>query len=130
MNTDALSVTEATFRIPTIAVIICAYTEERWDDLVEAVRSVQAQSLRADEIVIVIDHNPAMLAHARDTFTDCRVLENENPKGLSSARNTGIDATDADWLAFLDDDAIAEVTRFVDQSEYISVRALERERNE
>lgn len=28
------------------------------------------------------------------------------------------------------DDAIAEVTRFVDQSEYISVRALERERNE
>ncbi len=93
----------------TIAVIICAYTEERWDDLVAAIESVRGQSLPPDEIVIVIDHNPAMFARAREYFPDQMVVENRNPKGLSGARNSGIAATDAEWIAFLDDDAAADV---------------------
>src|SRR3954449_11649763 len=105
MDTDMLPVNNINLSVPTIAVIICAYTEERWSDLVEAVTSVQAQSRRPDEIVIVIDHNPAMFVHAREHFSSYNVLENQNPKGLSGARNTGIAATKADWIAFLDDDA-------------------------
>src|SRR4051812_32740530 len=109
MDTSALSADHMSVSIPTIAVIICAYTEERWTDLVESVTSVQAQSLPPDEIVIVIDHNPAMLARAQEFFASHTVLENANPKGLSGARNTGIAATKADWIAFLDDDAVAHV---------------------
>ena len=40
-----------------ISVVICAYTEDRWDDLVAAVASVQGQSESPREIVVVVDHN-------------------------------------------------------------------------
>ena len=90
-----------------IAVIICAYTEERWNDLVDAVESVQRQSLLPDDIVIVIDHNPSLLVRVQDRFKGLIIVENANTQGLSNARNTGIAATKADLLAFLDDDAVA-----------------------
>jgi glycosyltransferase involved in cell wall biosynthesis/GT2 family glycosyltransferase len=93
---------------PTIAVILCAYTEARWDDLVTAVESIQAQSLMPDEIVIVIDHNPDLLQRAQSYFTSLKVVANTGVQGLSEARNSGIAATGAEWIAFLDDDAAAE----------------------
>jgi glycogen synthase len=91
-----------------IAVIICAYTEQRWDDLIAAVESVERQSLSADEIVIVIDHNPALFQRAQARFSRHTVIENPSAKGLSNARNAGIAATNADLLAFLDDDAVGD----------------------
>lgn len=91
-----------------IAVIICAYTEQRWDDLVAAVESVERQSLSADEIVIVIDHHPALFHRIQERFSRHTVIENPSARGLSNARNAGIAATNADLLAFLDDDAVAD----------------------
>ena len=88
--------------------IICAYTEDRWPELVTAVESVQGQRLLPDEIVIVIDHNPALLARTRERFADLTIVENPDAKGLSNARNAGIAATKANLLAFLDDDAAAD----------------------
>lgn len=44
-----------------ISVVICAYTEKRWDDVLAAVASVRAQSLAAHEVILVVDHNPALL---------------------------------------------------------------------
>jgi glycogen(starch) synthase len=93
---------------PTTAVIICAYALERWDYLVRAVESVQAQTLPPNQIVIVIDHNPALLEQARERFPMLRVIENGGARGLSGARNSGIAASESDLIAFLDDDAVAE----------------------
>lgn len=93
----------------SLAVIVCAYAELRWDALIAAVESVQAQSLAPREIILVIDHNPALLARAQEYFPGLTVIENENAPGLSGARNSGIAATDADLIAFLDDDATADV---------------------
>lgn len=109
---DARTHTEQKAKVsaaPTIAVIICAYTADRWGELVAAVASVQAQSLPPDEIVLVIDHNPELVARARERFSSVSVVENQYAKGLSGARNSGIAATNADWIAFLDDDATADV---------------------
>lgn len=92
---------------PRIAVIICAYTEERWNDLVDAIESVQRQTLPPDDIVVVIDHNPNLLARVHARFEGLTIVENTGTKGLSNARNSGIAATKADLLAFLDDDAVA-----------------------
>jgi glycosyltransferase involved in cell wall biosynthesis/GT2 family glycosyltransferase len=92
-----------------IAVIICAYTEKRWSDLGRAVSSLEAQSRRPDEIILVIDHNAALLNRARVHFPQCRVVENTKAQGLSGARNSGIHATDAELIGFLDDDAEADV---------------------
>ena len=90
------------------AVVICAYTEERWDELVAAVASVRAQRLVPSELVVVVDNNAALLERAGAELAAAQVIENRQAPGNSGARNTGVEATSAPILAFLDDDAVAE----------------------
>lgn len=89
------------------SVIICAYTEERWNELVKAIESVKAQTTPVLEIILVVDHNPRLLDRARASLADIRLIENTEPRGLSGARNSGVAAANGYLLAFLDDDAIA-----------------------
>lgn len=91
-----------------LAVVICAYTEERWEDLRAAVTSVLDQSTPPAELVVVIDHNEELLGRAVEELPGARVVPNTGPKGLSGARNTGIEQSVAPIVAFLDDDAEAE----------------------
>jgi glucosyl-dolichyl phosphate glucuronosyltransferase len=88
-----------------ISVIICAYTEERWDDLVAAVESVQGQTLPPAEIIVVVDHNQQLLKRVQDL--NVTTVENREVRGLSGARNSGIAAARSGIIAFLDDDAVA-----------------------
>src|SRR5690606_25265152 len=90
------------------SVVICAYTEQRWDDLLAAVDSVRRQTLTPREIIVVVDHNPAMLARVRDEIGDVLAVENHQRQGLSGARNSGLRASSGEYVAFLDDDALAE----------------------
>jgi GT2 family glycosyltransferase len=92
----------------TVAAVICAYTEDRWGDLQAACRSVHAQTRPVDELVVVIDHNDALLQRARAELTGALVVPSQGPRGLSGARNTGVDVTSARIVLFLDDDATAE----------------------
>ncbi|MBM2809285.1 MAG: hypothetical protein HW416_44, partial [Chloroflexi bacterium] len=91
---------------PDISVVICAYTEQRWPNLVAAVESVRRQSLAPREIVLVVDYNSALQARAERELA-VRVIPNKEARGLSGARNGGIAATGGDLVAFLDDDAVA-----------------------
>ena len=93
--------------IADISVIICAYTEERWNDLVAAVESVQQQTLPPSEIIVVVDHNPGLVKRTREYMPGVVVVENIEARGLSGARNSGIAATKSEIIAFLDDDAVA-----------------------
>ena len=61
---------------PTAGVIIAAYDRDRWPDTLRAIRSVQAQSRQPDEIIVVIDGNPALLERARQALPDVLVLAN------------------------------------------------------
>jgi glycosyltransferase involved in cell wall biosynthesis len=92
----------------SISVVVCAYTMDRWDDLVGAVESCNKQTLKPDEIVLVIDYNDALKARARLELTSARVVANQSTKGLSGARNTGVVASKGDLIVFLDDDAFGE----------------------
>ena len=92
----------------TVAVVVCAYTEKRWDDVLSAYHSLIAQTVPADEIVLVIDHNPALSARLAAALPDATVVGNAHAQGLSGARNTGISVTTADLVLFLDDDAAAD----------------------
>jgi GT2 family glycosyltransferase len=92
---------------PTASVIICAYTERRWDDLVESVRVMGDSGDDAPfEIIVVIDHNPGLAARVRDEVSGVHVVENQGSRGLSGARNTGIAEARGDVVVFLDDDAV------------------------
>jgi len=93
----------------TASVVICVYTEKRWDDIVAAVESVFAQDVPAAETLVVVDHNAALLARAREAFAahGVRVLPNAHKQGLSGARNTAIEEATGDIVVFLDDDAKA-----------------------
>jgi glycosyltransferase involved in cell wall biosynthesis len=99
----------------TLSAIICAYTEERWDCLTAAVASLDSQTVQASQVVVVIDHNPALFARARAAFPRALVIENEGKRGPSSSRNSGVIRTDSDIVAFLDDDAVAE-THWVEKT--------------
>jgi glycosyltransferase involved in cell wall biosynthesis len=94
--------------MPGASVVICVYTEERWDDIVAAVDSVRSQEVRPDEVLLVVDHNPALLDRAARAFpADVRVLANARRQGLSGARNTAVAAATGEVVVFLDDDAAA-----------------------
>ncbi|OIK03853.1 glycosyltransferase family 2 protein [Streptomyces monashensis] len=103
-------------RDPDISVVICVYTEDRWEDILAAVSSVRAQSYPALETLLVVDHNPALKDRLERAYKEeecaasggVRVLANTGPRGLSAGRNTGIAASHGDVIAFLDDDAVAE----------------------
>jgi GT2 family glycosyltransferase len=97
--------------VPTATVVICAYTEDRWDDIVAAVASVRAQDVAGGapvEVLVVVDHHPVLLERVRSHFGEpVRVLPNVRRRGLSGARNTAVDAAQGDVVVFLDDDAAA-----------------------
>ncbi|BBZ79184.1 hypothetical protein MANY_45210 [Mycolicibacterium anyangense] len=89
------------------AVVICVYTEDRWDEILESVESVRAQDPPPHELIVVVDHNPALQARLIERLPDVRVVPNSHERGLSGARNTGVDLTTGDVVVFLDDDAAA-----------------------
>jgi GT2 family glycosyltransferase len=98
-------------------VVICAYTEDRWEMLCRAVASVQAQSTLPRQVLVCVDHNDALYERcvqrwgAAGTQTpSVRVLRNRFAGRLGSARNTAVEQVTADVVAFLDDDAEAAPT--------------------
>ena len=92
----------------SLTVVVCAYTLDRWRDIEDAVVSLRGQQRPPDQVVLVADHNPALLDRARSAFPDVTVVPNTGPRGLSGARNTGVEVAVGDIVAFLDDDAAAD----------------------
>lgn len=90
------------------SIIICAYTEKRWDSILQVVEAIQDQTLPPQEIILVIDHNPDLYRRASQQLMNILTVENQQQPGLSGARNTGISFAKGDFFAFIDEDAIPE----------------------
>src|ERR1700734_1617493 len=88
-----------------ISAVMAAHTMERWAAMCEAADSLQQQTIRPDEIVIVIDRNEELLECA--DWPDVRVVPARYP-GLSGARTTGYEVTSGDLIVFMDDDAVCD----------------------
>ena len=91
-----------------ISVVICVFTEDRWDDILAAVASVRQQRHQPYEIIVSVDHNPALHARLKETLPDVTVIENAEGRGLSGGKNTGAAHAGGDVVAYLDDDAVAD----------------------
>lgn len=102
--------------LPDVAVVICAYTDKRWDDVRSAIAGLGIQSVPPAQVILVIDHNPALLERCRAELDQpvgpggplVEVVANAGVKGASGSRNTGVAHVTADVIAFLDDDATPE----------------------
>ena len=94
--------------VDAVSVVICAYTERRWDALLVAIESLRRQTHAVGEIILVVDPNDALLQRARAEIADVLIIENAYEPGLSGGRNSGIEAASMPIVAFLDDDAEAE----------------------
>jgi GT2 family glycosyltransferase len=91
-----------------VSVIVCTYSDRRWDELTAAVESLRRQDVCPREVVVAVDNNPPLAARVRSELPDVVVVENPNRRGLSGTRNAGVAAARGDVVAFLDDDAVAE----------------------
>jgi len=101
----------------TTTVVVCAYTEERWDQLCSCVESVARQTRGPDELILSIDHNETLYRRCADRWVSgrcgdipMRVIRNKYEGHLGSARNSAAEVAAGDLLAFIDDDASAEPT--------------------
>jgi glycosyltransferase involved in cell wall biosynthesis/GT2 family glycosyltransferase len=88
-----------------ISVVICAYTDERLELLAAGIESLRNQTVDPHEIVLVIDHAPALEATCRQRWPEAKVVANREQQGLSGARNSGVAECGGEVVAFLDDDA-------------------------
>ncbi len=88
-------------------VVICAYTERRWNDIVAAIASLRVQTAPPAQVIVVIDHNDALRDRVARHAPDLKVVDSSGVPGLADARNTGVALATGDVVAFLDDDAVA-----------------------
>ena len=94
-----------------VSVVICSYSEEMYEHLIEAVESVLSQTHDDVEVVVVVDGNDELYRLISSDYADidevCLILNKEN-LGLSASRNVGVKHSTGDVVAFMDDDAVAD----------------------
>lgn len=88
---------------PRLSVVIPLYNKEKF--IVRAVESALSQGPAVREVIVVddgsTDSGPALATAIRDDRV--RLIQQEN-RGVSAARNAGIEAASGEFLAFLDAD--------------------------
>lgn len=89
---------------PLVSVVVP--TADRPQLVVRAVRSALAQTLHEIEVLVVVDGPDPVTTRALAALGDTRVRVVELPRrqGVGDARNAGVDAARAPWIALLDDD--------------------------
>jgi glucosyl-dolichyl phosphate glucuronosyltransferase len=95
---------------PAIAAIVCTYNRHAL--LIDAVRSLEAQTLDPRRFEIVVVDNSTDLEARTEFWRDAPEITNlravtEDIPGLSRARNIGMRTTAAPIVAYMDDDAVA-----------------------
>jgi glycosyltransferase involved in cell wall biosynthesis len=90
------------------SVVISTYSKERLRYLLDCVASLKKQSLKPDEIILVLDPYPDLVEfYESELYGDVKVIVSQSC-GLSNARNAGVKNAQGDIVSFIDDDAVAE----------------------
>jgi glucosyl-dolichyl phosphate glucuronosyltransferase len=89
------------------SVVVCVYTEKRLPQIRMALDSIGRQTAPPWQLIVVADHNSVLGDRLAVEYPGIEVIPNKFEKGLSGARNTGVEQSDGDVIVFLDDDARA-----------------------
>jgi glycosyltransferase involved in cell wall biosynthesis len=100
---------------PVVSVIVTTYTMERYQDMLELLSSLQAQTFRDFEILLILEKSQELYdklqAFVQEKgYANTRLFFNSGPGGLSYARNIGVKNARGEILSFIDDDALASPT--------------------
>ncbi len=101
--------------VPTVSVVIPTLGDPLLSDALE---SVADQSYDSIEVIVVDGSEDGISSDFRDRAD---VYEYQEPRGLSAARNRGIDLASGEYIAFLDEDDL-----FTPESIAVRVWALEK----
>lgn len=91
-----------------IAVIVSTYSIDRSDDVENCLESLRNQTLQPKEILLVLDFDESLISFYQKRFKDKVKIIVSDGSGLSAARNAGIKNSQSEFIAFIDDDAMAD----------------------
>jgi GT2 family glycosyltransferase len=94
--------------VVSASVVVCVYTEKRLPQIRAALDSIARQTTPPSQVIVVADHNPALCDRLAAEYPHHEVISSSFRRGLSGARNTGIQQAAGDVVVFLDDDARAQ----------------------
>ena len=90
------------------SVVISTYTEKRYEDLMTCFNSIEEQTVNPLEVFLVLDPIPELIQFYEKRVPSFVKILTSDSRGLSNARNVGIDNSAGDIVVFIDDDAYAD----------------------
>ena len=100
----------------TVSVIIPFYKNKEW--LIAAIESVQEQTFKEFEIIVVNDGSEETIVDLHQKYPDIKFLEISN-SGPGKARNYGIDHASGEYIAFLDSDDLWCSNKLMEQVNFM-----------
>ena len=93
--------------IGSVSVVVPTWDSRRSADLAACVEAIGRQTLPPAQTIVVVDHNPELLAWAREALPGAEVVANRHQRGVVGARNTGVELARGDVVVLTDDDTEA-----------------------
>src|SRR6058998_509466 len=101
---------------PLVSVVIATWNGDAF--LEPALASLFAQDYRPMEAILVDDGSDDSTPEIAARFRDLRYIRQEH-RGLAAAHNTGIAASNGDFIAFLDDDDLLPPNKVSAQAQFL-----------
>lgn len=105
-----------------VSVVIPVYNRE--DTIIRCIDSALSQTYNEIEVIVVDDNSSdATVDEIESTYSDrIELLRHDENRGGSAARNTGIDASKGEYIAFLDSDDVWKPTKIEHQIKVLQSR--------